>query len=132
MSNKKKWIIIAVVVVLVLAIFGSAGSNSSKSESSSTETQKEQAQTWSTAEDDLFGMTVEAAWDKIEAKGYTIKIVSKTGAELNSDESNHHSSTSQAWRVADVEEVDEKAKTVTVEATSDDDFVKRFTAGAKK
>lgn len=65
-------------------------------------------------------------------RGYTIKCVSKTGAELNSDENNRHNSTNKSWRVAKVEDVDEANKVVTVQVTSDEDFVNRFAAGAKK
>ena len=76
----------------------------------------------------LVGMTVEAAWDTIEAQGYTVgAIYSPTGAELNSDESIRHTSTAQTWRVTEAS-ANEQDKTVALSVTSHDDFVNKFGA----
>lgn len=130
--SKKKKIIIAVIIICVVGLIGSGmsgQSNSTTNSSADTATTAKQ-ETWD-ANTELFGQTVEKAWDQIEAKGYTIKIKSIKGAELNSDENNHHSSTTQTWRVTKAE-LDESAKTVTVTVTSNDDFTSKYGASAKK
>lgn len=131
---KKKNIIIVIVCVLVLLIgIGSCSTGGNEQTTNSTESQDQTKQEQQTTEEttwdantDLFGMTVESAWDEIENKGYSIgSIVSITGAELNSDESIRHSSTAQTWLVSKAE-VDDKSKTVTIEVTSHDQFVDEF------
>lgn len=130
--SKKKKIIIAIVAVCIIGLLGSgmSGQSNSTTPSSSTSASTAQQEKWN-ADDELFGQTVESAWDQIEAKGYTIKIKSIKGADLNSDESNHHSSTTKSWRVTKAN-LDESAKTVTVTVTSNDDFVSKYGESAKK
>lgn len=83
------------------------------------------------ANSELFGQTVDSAWDEIEAKGYSIKILSIKGAELSNEESTRHTSTTQSWRVTKAS-LDESAKTVTITVTSNDDFVDKYGESAKK
>lgn len=132
--KKKIGIVVAVVVVVCLiGAFSGGGSGNTSSggadqpnsqSSGGGEDQAAEAQddAWD-AEAALVGMTVESAWDEIEAQGYGLSgILSITGAELNSDESIRHSSTAQTWYV-DSAEADGASKTVTLTVTSRDNFV---------
>ena len=132
--RKKIGIAVAVVaVVCVIGAFSGGGADGSsdgssdqavsQSASGGTDQASETPSAEWDAETTLIGMTVESAWDEIEAQGYSISgIRSITGAELNSDESIRHSSTAQTWYV-DSAEADGASKTVTVTVTSRDQFV---------
>lgn len=82
-------------------------------------------------QDELFGTTVEKAWETAEAKGYTVAFKSPTGADLNPGRSSMHSSTMQTWRVRNVSVV-ESTKTVTLWVTTKDEFIEEYGEGAMK
>lgn len=127
----KKIIIVVVCIIILLIGIGSCSANNNQvSDQSGSENQEQQVQaqdenTWD-ANTDLFGMTVESAWDEIESHGYSMgSILSITGAELNNDESIRHSSTAKTWLVSKAE-IDESSKAVTIEVTSRDQFIDEF------
>lgn len=118
-------IIIGVIVIFIAIIGGSGGDEPDKSSDIGTTAANQtitSGEQWD-ANSDLFGMTVEHAWDEIEQNGYALRgILSITGAELNNDESVRHSSSAQTWRITNAE-VDESDKSVVITITSHDDFV---------
>jgi hypothetical protein len=132
-SLNKKIIIFAVVAIFIIGLIGSgmSGQSNSSASSSNASTQSTAKQEKWDANSELFGQTVDSAWDEIEAKGYSIKILSIKGAELSNEESTRHTSTTQSWRVTKAS-LDESAKTVTITVTSNDDFVDKYGESAKK
>ena len=123
----KRWWFWLIVVIIVAGAFGSQGGTGSTVEDQDVDEATEE--TWN-AREGLFGITVEAAWDEIEAQGYTLSgIKSPTGAELNSDEEVRHSSTAQRWQVFDAEQ-DDGDKTVVLSVTSPEDFAEKYASDA--
>lgn len=82
-------------------------------------------------QDELFGTTVEKAWETVEAKGYAVAFKSPTGADLNPGRNSMHSSTMKTWRITSAQ-LDESSNTVTLWVTSEDGFIEKYGKKAMK
>ena len=80
---------------------------------------------------ELFGTTVEKAWETVEAKGYAVAFKSPTGADLNPGRNSMHSSTMKTWRITSAQ-LDEPSSTVTLWVTSEDGFIEEYGKKAMK
>lgn len=80
---------------------------------------------------ELFGATVEKAWETVEAKGYAVAFKSPTGADLNPGRNSMHSSTMKTWRIKSAR-LDESSNTVTLWVTSEDGFIEEYGKKAMK
>lgn len=80
---------------------------------------------------ELFGTTVEKAWETVEAKGYAVAFKSPTGADLNPGRNSMHSSSMKTWRITSAQ-LDEPSSTVTLWVTSEDGFIEEYGKKAMK